>query len=125
MICFGEIARQIVGKPVQQVLKSARAFGDIPPDIAAIVSMRFTFSVVLTQQSFYKQDKTYQITSIIASHGRQRALPHVPNAPRARQARTGIEAGSSGHTPSLDSHGGESVRTLFRASDNYPIDDYT
>ncbi|XP_062208523.1 uncharacterized protein LOC133910017 [Phragmites australis] len=77
MIAFGEVARRIVGKPVQQVLRSARFANDTPPDIAAIVSLKFAFAVALTEQSYYNPKRTYQITSIVASYGRQHTVPHI------------------------------------------------
>ncbi|XP_066351389.1 uncharacterized protein [Miscanthus floridulus] len=43
MICFGDVARHIVGKPVQQVLRMATPANQLPADIAKIVSRRFTF----------------------------------------------------------------------------------
>ncbi|XP_062190822.1 uncharacterized protein LOC133894069 isoform X3 [Phragmites australis] len=36
MIAFGEVGRRIVGKPVQQVLRTSRSANDTPPDVAAI-----------------------------------------------------------------------------------------
>ncbi|XP_062227408.1 replication factor A protein 1-like [Phragmites australis] len=36
MIAFGEVGRRIVGKPVQQLLRTARFASDTPPDIAGI-----------------------------------------------------------------------------------------
>ncbi|XP_062182255.1 uncharacterized protein LOC133886584 isoform X3 [Phragmites australis] len=77
MIAFREVARRIVGKPVQQVLRFARSANDTPPDIAAIVSLKFTFAITLTDQSYYSPHRTYQIISIITSYGRQQTLPHT------------------------------------------------
>jgi len=53
MICFGDVARRIIGKPVQQLLRSAAGPNTYPPEVARIVSLRFTFAVALTQQSSY------------------------------------------------------------------------
>ncbi|RLN23066.1 hypothetical protein C2845_PM07G19040 [Panicum miliaceum] len=53
---------------------------NIPPDIAAIGSSKFTFSVTMSEASFLKPKKSYQVNSIIHSYGKQRALPsHGPN----------------------------------------------
>lgn len=38
MICFGDVARHIIGKPVQQVLRMATSANQLPLDIAKIVS---------------------------------------------------------------------------------------
>jgi replication factor A1 len=54
MICFGDIARRIIGKPVQQLLRTATSSNAYPGDIARLVSLKFTFAVTLTQQSYYR-----------------------------------------------------------------------
>ncbi|XP_062232713.1 uncharacterized protein LOC133930035 isoform X3 [Phragmites australis] len=77
MIAFGEVGRRIVGKPVQQVLRTSRSANDTPPDIAAIVSLKFTLAVTLTEQSYYNPQKSYQVNSVITAYGRQHALPHT------------------------------------------------
>ncbi|XP_062194097.1 replication protein A 70 kDa DNA-binding subunit D-like isoform X2 [Phragmites australis] len=79
MVAFGEVGRRIVGKPVQQVLRATRIGNDIPPDIAAIVSLKFTFAITLTNQSYYSPKKSYQVNSIIAAYGRQHTLPQLRN----------------------------------------------
>jgi replication factor A1 len=48
MICFGDIARRMIGKPVQQVLRTATSANTYPPDISKMVSLRFTFQLCLT-----------------------------------------------------------------------------
>ena len=75
MIAFGEVGRRIVGKPVQQVLRTSRSANDTPPDVAAIVSLKFTLAVTLTEQSYYNPQKSYQVNSVITAYGRQHALP--------------------------------------------------
>ncbi|KAG2563927.1 hypothetical protein PVAP13_8KG343602 [Panicum virgatum] len=87
MICFGEIGRRIIGKPVKTVMCSTKQEDLIPLDIASIKSYRLP-------------QKTYQITSIIASYGKQRiAQKHPQNAlPTLQQADTsdvGKQPGSS------------------------------
>jgi hypothetical protein len=73
MICFGDVARRIIGKPVQQLLRSSSSPNTYPPEIARIASLRFTFAIALTQQSYYRQQKTYQVVSMIAAYGRHQA----------------------------------------------------
>uniref|UniRef100_A0A0A9HHB1 Uncharacterized protein n=1 Tax=Arundo donax TaxID=35708 RepID=A0A0A9HHB1_ARUDO len=77
MICFGEVARCIVGKLVEALIRSARRGEHIPPDLAAIVSQRFTFGIIMTDQSYDNEDKSYQVTSIMASHGREQTIPRL------------------------------------------------
>lgn len=78
MICFGDVARRIVGKPVQQVLRTSTSSNAYPPDIARLASLRFTFVVTMTQQSYYKAQKTYNVTSVVTSYGQQVAAPPAP-----------------------------------------------
>ncbi|XP_062220897.1 uncharacterized protein LOC133920180 isoform X2 [Phragmites australis] len=79
MVAFGEVGRRIVGKPVQQVLRATRFANDTPLDIAAIVSLKFSFAITLTNQSYYSPQKTYQVNSIIAAYGRQHTLTQLRN----------------------------------------------
>jgi replication factor A1 len=78
MICFGDVARRIIGKPVQQIIRTATNANTYPPDVTKIVSLRFTFQVSLTQQSYYRQQKTYQVVSVVTSHGQPNAIHHAP-----------------------------------------------
>ncbi|XP_066385069.1 uncharacterized protein [Miscanthus floridulus] len=55
MICFGDVARRIIGKTVQQLLRTSPHANTYPLDVTKIVSLRFTFAVALTQQSYYWQ----------------------------------------------------------------------
>ncbi|RLN12932.1 ribonucleoside-diphosphate reductase large subunit-like [Panicum miliaceum] len=80
MICFGEVGRRIVGKSVEAVMRAPRGRDSIPPDVAAIVSLKFTFAVTMSHKRFRNPKKSYQITSIITAFGRQKNLPyHLPN----------------------------------------------
>jgi len=80
MIAFAAVAQNIVGKPVETVMRSSRNRDNIPPDIAAIVSSKFTFSVTMAESSFHKPKKSYQVNSILHSYGKQRVLSfHAPN----------------------------------------------
>ena len=78
MICFGDIARRMIGKPVQQVLRTATSPNTYPSDISKLVSLRFTFQVSLTQQSYYRQQKTYPVVSVVTSYGQQNAIADAP-----------------------------------------------
>ncbi|XP_066316178.1 uncharacterized protein [Miscanthus floridulus] len=54
MVCFGDIARRMIGKPVQQLLRTSTSANAYPPDITKLVSLRFTFVVTMTRQSYYR-----------------------------------------------------------------------
>ncbi|WVZ63152.1 hypothetical protein U9M48_012810 [Paspalum notatum var. saurae] len=75
MVAFGDTGGHIVGKTVQQVMRSTRSSEEVPPDLAAIVSLSFTFALVLTDKSFEAPTKSYKIISILATHGRQAVIP--------------------------------------------------
>uniref|UniRef100_K3Y0Z7 Replication factor A C-terminal domain-containing protein n=1 Tax=Setaria italica TaxID=4555 RepID=K3Y0Z7_SETIT len=76
-ICFGQIAQRIIGKSVDLVIRTIRRDEDFPPDIAGIASQKYTFAITMTNQSYYTRNKSYMVNSIIASYGRQRAIPQV------------------------------------------------
>ncbi|RLM80321.1 hypothetical protein C2845_PM12G19160 [Panicum miliaceum] len=78
MICFGDVASKIVGKSAEYVMNSCRRRETIPPNIAVIISLRFTFGITMTNESYHTEAKTYLITSVITSHGRQRRIPRLP-----------------------------------------------
>ncbi|CAO2206275.1 unnamed protein product [Urochloa humidicola] len=86
-VLFGKVARQIVGKPVISLIRSAsrnqyEPSGDqsshILPELAALVSQKFTFSVIITQKSFSHRNVSFQVNGIIALHGKQSYVPKTP-----------------------------------------------
>jgi hypothetical protein len=96
MIAFAGIAHHIVGKPVETVIRSAANRSTIPPDIAAIVSSKYTFSVAMAEESFRKEKKSYQLNGIITAYGKQRALPlHGPNQTQLQMQSVKCHAQSS------------------------------
>lgn len=101
MICFGDVARQIVGKPVQQLLRIATSGSPLPADVTRIVSRRFTFALTLTQQTYYRQDKTFQVTSVVAAHGQRGPVMPVASNGSGTPPGSGGQAptGSTVHTP--------------------------
>ena len=78
MFCFDNIAKHIVGKSCEAVVKSMSPSADTAPELAAIVSLKFTFVVHVTEESYYSKNKVLHIRSILATHGRQQSLPHIP-----------------------------------------------
>jgi hypothetical protein len=75
MFCFDRIAERIVGKSCASVVSSVTETSLIPPDLAAIVSLKFTFAVVYNDVSFHDVDKELLIKSIIVAHGIVHSLP--------------------------------------------------
>jgi hypothetical protein len=78
MFCFDTVARHIVGKSYEIVLRSVTERSPIPPDLAQIISLKFTFRVTIDNQSLFQQTNrpnVFRINSIVVAHGRQRSLP--------------------------------------------------
>ncbi|WVZ93688.1 hypothetical protein U9M48_039649, partial [Paspalum notatum var. saurae] len=59
MIAFADVAGRIIGKPVQQLMRAGKPKEDFPPDITALVAMKFTFAIMLADESFNKREKSY------------------------------------------------------------------
>ncbi|CAO2038100.1 unnamed protein product [Urochloa humidicola] len=137
MICFGQIAQRIIGKPVDQVLRTVRRDEEFPLDVAGIVAQKHTFTVTVANQSFYTRNMLFMINSIVASYGRQRAIPHLAASSSARQlthstvsAMTGSSTNSANstmpYTPpaALEHHATphSPVSTQTLAKDAPPVD---
>ncbi|CAD6259972.1 unnamed protein product [Miscanthus lutarioriparius] len=101
MVCFGDIARRMIGKPVQQLLRTSTSANAYPPDITKLVSLRFTFVVTMTRQSYYRAQKTYNVASLVTAHGHPVAVP--TNAARGNAGNK--DHGHLGATESGDSSG--------------------
>lgn len=67
----------MIGKPVQQVLRTSTNSNAYPTDVTKLVSLRFTFAVMLTQQSYYRPQKTYNVASVVKSYGQHAAVPQA------------------------------------------------
>lgn len=80
---FGDIGQQVVGKQVGAVLRSNHGAGDIPPDIAQIITKKYTWHVNITEKSFQGPKKSYQVSRIIVALGRQSAIPRITGPPHA------------------------------------------
>jgi hypothetical protein len=77
MFCFDTIAKHIVGKSCDSLVKFTSHPSKIPPDLAAIVSLKFTFVVTTANRSFDVPEKISQIESIVATYRRQQSLPQI------------------------------------------------
>jgi hypothetical protein len=58
MFCFNNVARQIVGKSCEIVLRGVSEHSPIPPDLAQIISLKFTFRVTVDDQSFFQKKQS-------------------------------------------------------------------
>jgi hypothetical protein len=75
MFFFDNITKKIIGKSCGSVVSSVTNTMLIPPDLAAIVSLKFMFAIVYNDISFHDLDKEFLIKSIITAHGRAHSLP--------------------------------------------------
>jgi replication factor A1 len=75
--CFDKIARRIVGKPCDALLRSMDISGNTHPDLAAIIGLKFTFAVTININSFYSTGKIINVDSILEAHGRQHPTSDV------------------------------------------------
>jgi hypothetical protein len=78
MFCFDGVAKRVVGKPCEIVLRTVSHTTNTPSDISAIVSLKFMFLISLIDESYYTRDKVFHINSIVAAHGRQHQEPSTP-----------------------------------------------
>jgi hypothetical protein len=75
MFCFDSIVKQIIGKPCEFLIKTLGVLQCTPPDLSAIIGLKFTFAVNININSYYSRDKILNVNSILQAHGRQQPLP--------------------------------------------------
>ncbi|AQK54412.1 Retrotransposon-like protein [Zea mays] len=73
--CFDSIAKRIVGKSCQTLFSTSDVSRGPPPDLAAIISLKFTFVVTINMSAFSVTNRVFSILSVLTSHGRQASIP--------------------------------------------------
>jgi hypothetical protein len=73
--CFDSVAKRIVGKPCEALLRTMDVSGNAPVELTGIVGLKFTFAINININSFYKMGKIFNIDSILEAHGRQDPVP--------------------------------------------------
>ncbi|AQK45466.1 hypothetical protein ZEAMMB73_Zm00001d026098 [Zea mays] len=73
--CFDTIAKRIIGKPCDTLITTPIAPQGFPPDLAAIVSLKFTFVVTLNMSAFSVTNRVFSILYVLTNHGRQTSVP--------------------------------------------------
>ncbi|AQK81248.1 hypothetical protein ZEAMMB73_Zm00001d036525 [Zea mays] len=73
--CFDTIAKRIVGKSCQTLFSTSGVSRGPPPDLAAIVSLKFTFAVTINMSAFSVTNRVFSILSVLTNHGRQASIP--------------------------------------------------
>jgi hypothetical protein len=71
------VAKRIVGKPCESLLKSMDISGSAPPGLTAIVGLKFTFAINININSFYSTEKIFNVDSILETHGRKQPVQAV------------------------------------------------
>jgi hypothetical protein len=78
VFCFDTIAKHIVRKSCDSLVKSTSTSSKIPPGLAAIASLEFSCVITMTKKNpLTYQKKVLQIESILSTYGRQQSLPHI------------------------------------------------
>jgi hypothetical protein len=77
MFSFDSIAKTIIGKPCPYLLGSTSNTTIIPPEIAAIVSLKYKFVVTYSDESSWGREKVFLIKSIVAAYGRNNSLTQI------------------------------------------------
>jgi hypothetical protein len=76
----------------------------IPPEIASIFSLRFTFVVTFTEKSFEVLGKVFLIKSIIQAYGRDRLLPQTQQNVNLLSPSTPIKQNTSPNVSPMNIH---------------------
>jgi hypothetical protein len=58
MLCFDGVARQIIGKPCELLIRSMNTSGDTPSDLHRIIGLKFTFAINMNINSYYSKVST-------------------------------------------------------------------
>jgi hypothetical protein len=74
MFYFDAVARQIVGKPCEILVKSMNISASTPTELSSIIGLRFTFAISININSYYSRERIFNVNSVIEAHGRQQAL---------------------------------------------------
>jgi hypothetical protein len=82
IFCFDSIAKQIIGKPCEFLVRTMATSWSTPPDLSANMGLKITFVVNININSYYTKERILNVNSILQAHGKQQtstgfqALPH-------------------------------------------------
>jgi hypothetical protein len=79
MFCFDSIAKQIVGKPCEFLVKTMDVSGNTPSDLSAIVGLKFTFVVTININSCYAKQRIFNVGSVLQTYGKQEGTSSSQN----------------------------------------------
>jgi hypothetical protein len=61
MFCFGSIAKQIIGKPCEFLIKTLDVSRSTPSDLSAIIGLKLTFAMNININSYYSKDRIMNV----------------------------------------------------------------
>lgn len=73
----------MVNRDITSLMRTTPQASTIPPQIAALVSHKYQFTLNVTSRAFQKADYSYQVKSIDRIYGRQPKIPEVRALPAA------------------------------------------
>jgi hypothetical protein len=71
LFCFDSIAKKIIGKPCEFLVKTLDVSRSTPPYLSAIIGLKFTFAMNININSYYSKERILIVNSILQAHGRQ------------------------------------------------------
>jgi hypothetical protein len=74
MFYVDAVARQIVEKPCEILVKSMNISASIPTELSSIIGLSFTFAISININSYYSRERIFNVNSVIEAHGRQQTL---------------------------------------------------
>jgi hypothetical protein len=74
MFCFDAIARQIVEKPCEILVKSMNILASTLTELSSIIGLRFTFAISININSYYSRERIFNVNLVIEAHGRHQTL---------------------------------------------------
>jgi hypothetical protein len=77
MFCFDTIARQIVEKPCEFLIKSMNISTNTPAELSAIIGLKFTFAINININSYYSKEGIFNMNSIIEAHERHQTITDI------------------------------------------------
>uniref|UniRef100_A0A0A9CME8 Replication factor A C-terminal domain-containing protein n=1 Tax=Arundo donax TaxID=35708 RepID=A0A0A9CME8_ARUDO len=80
-IFFGEMGQRLVRAEVMTLMRSCRTSGDIPRQIASLVSQKYMLTINVTSKCLSKRFRSYQVNNINLAYGRQASIPVVRKSP--------------------------------------------
>jgi hypothetical protein len=80
MFCFDSIAKQIVGKPCDFLVKTMDVSGNIPSALSAIIGLMFTFVVTININSCYAKQRIFNVSSVLQTYGKQETTSSSQNS---------------------------------------------